>query len=82
MPPVAAAYFGPTDKHTHPIIRQVFNPAVGWKQYPIRKRVSGSWVRGLKAEGVTHVALESGGRLADFSVRELLKMSLQKGGRA
>lgn len=74
VPSVAAAYFGPTDRDTHPVIQQVFRREEGeWKRYPIRKRVSRSWLRKLGAEGVTHVALFSRGRLADFSVRELLK---------
>jgi hypothetical protein len=84
VPPAVAAYFG-TDAYgfplgegiaanrRHPIIVQHFTPEKGWKRHPIRKRVSVSWLRKLRAEGVTDVALSSGGRTADFRVAELLR---------
>jgi hypothetical protein len=79
VPPAAARYFG-VDSYgfrgldrDHPIIVQEFTPERGWKIYPLRKRVSRSWLRKIRAEGVTHVMLRSGGRSADFSIAELLK---------
>lgn len=73
VPAVALAYFGPAAAYgdRHPLVEQVFIPAVGWRRFPLRKRVSGAEVRRLRAVGVTAVALRSGGRLADFSIREL-----------
>lgn len=37
-----------------------------------RKRITMSWARKLRASGVTAVALLCGGRLADFTVGEIL----------
>ena len=38
-----------------------------------RKRITPSWARKLRAEGVTAVALSCGGRLADFTLSEILR---------
>lgn len=57
----------------HPIVRQVFRPGVGWRRYPTRKRVSCSWARGVRAEGVTAVRLAVGPVCADFRIEELAR---------
>jgi hypothetical protein len=80
VPRVAAAYFGcGTQPDLHPIIEAVYRPGRGWKRYPIRKRVSGSCILALRREGVTDVALRSGGRLADFRISELIPMTGLRG---
>lgn len=56
----------------HPIVSQIFIPDRGWKRYPIRKRVSRSWARKAKLEGVTDVQLSWGRHLADFRIKELM----------
>lgn len=38
-----------------------------------RKRITASWARKLRAEGVTAVALCCGNRTADFNLTEILK---------
>lgn len=70
VPPAAARHFGADAEH--PVIAQEFRPGRGWTKAPMRKRVSESWLRKLEREGIETVALESGGRVADFSIRELL----------
>jgi hypothetical protein len=74
-PSLVADYFGSLSEtgRQHALISQTFTQGKGWKDYPIRKRVSTSWLRRLRSEGVTHVALISRGRRADFSVEELLR---------
>lgn len=82
VPPLAAAYFRSIlgaefvpGYHSPVLIAQVYRPEgpnQGWRRHPIRKRVSGSWLRGLRREGATHVTLRYNDRLADFSIRELL----------
>jgi hypothetical protein len=76
------AIFGPRNHRycdEHPIIVQVFYSDRGWRTTNYRKRVSCSWLRKLKAEGITHVGLVSGGRwtrsdrIADFSITEILR---------
>ena len=57
----------------HPLVSQTFIPGRGWKRYPIRKRVSRSWARKAKLEGVTDVQLSWGRHLADFRIKELLR---------
>ena len=52
---------------------QVFTPDRGWKTYPINKRISGAWARQAKALGVTAVAVQSAGRIADFRIEELTR---------
>lgn len=68
--PVVTSYFGEV---CAPLIGQTFTPGRGWRRYTFNKRVSRAWVRKLKDEGVTSVALAHAGRLADFTVAELLK---------
>lgn len=55
------------------IVAQEFTLDKGWVRCSFRKRVSVSWLRRLRSEGVTHVALAAEGRVADFSVAELLR---------
>lgn len=76
VPGAIAAYFGsgtlpPYDEH--PLIGQTFRPGVGWRRYTFRKRVSTSWLRKLRAEGVTSVAIDYKGRRADFTIDEVLR---------
>jgi hypothetical protein len=79
VPTIAAHYFASVgvdmlDAQNHPLIASTFGPGpagVKWRRYPIRKRVSGSAVRKLRTEGVTHVALSAGGHVADFTTAEL-----------
>lgn len=77
VPSVVAAYFGPMDdcRADHPVVAQKYVPGRGWVSCAgYRKRVSRSWVRKLRREeGVTHVALQRGRRIADFSVAEALR---------
>lgn len=68
IPTSAALYF----HGDHPVITGEFHPSRGWRSQSFRKRVSASWLRKLRKEGVTHVALTSEGRSADFSIAELL----------
>jgi hypothetical protein len=57
----------------NPVIVETFTPGRGWVRAGWRKRVSRSWLRKLRREqGVTEVALDVGGRVADFRVSELL----------
>ena len=72
-PSVVATYFGPAHDRDHATIAQTFRPGSGWRTYPGRKRISGSWARRLRREGVTDVALACGGRLADFRIGELIR---------
>ena len=73
MQPIAqlVAYCG----NGNPVILEAFSDR--WRrQQTWRKRASISWLRKLKAQGVTHVAVEvAPGRGADFTVAELLKAS-------
>ena len=55
-----------------PTIAQEFKTRKGWTRQTLRKQVSAAWLRKLRREGVTHVALNSDGRTADFSIEELL----------
>jgi hypothetical protein len=73
IPAIAAEYFGPDA--AHPLIAQAFYPGWGWIRSTLRKRVSRSWLRKLRREGATHVALVAAHRHADFSIRELLRRS-------
>ena len=70
-----ADYFGAETFATRgPIVAQTFTPADGWVTWSrYRKTVTLSWVRKLRAQGVTHVQLVAGGRCADFTVAELLR---------
>lgn len=75
-PTPPAAYDGEAlralDRIEHPVVAQTFAPGRGWKTTSYRKRVSASWLRKLRAEGVTAVGLRSGARLADFTIDEVL----------
>lgn len=77
VPAYVRAYFGDgcTQRDTHPVITSVFRSGPGWTTTGYRKRVSASWLRRLKREGVTAVVLTSGGRSADFGVEEILAYS-------
>lgn len=59
-----------------PIITSEYRPdgpGQGWTRTGFRKRVTGAWLRKLRAnEGVTHVRLTLGSATAEFSIRELL----------
>lgn len=76
VPAKIAEYFGcgtlpPYDEH--PTIAQVFAPGRGWKTYSGTKRVSFSWIRKLRREGVTSIAIRYHGRVADFTVDEIIR---------
>jgi hypothetical protein len=67
---------------THPIITQAFHPDRGWKYYPINKRVSVSWLRKMRAEGYTAIAVSDGResgtarnvrRVVDFRIDSVLR---------
>ena len=81
IPPVASSYFvvrhpatGEIPGYHRPVtIGQVFWPDRGWKRHPLRKRVSYSECRRLRAAGATHVTLVFGGRESDFSLQELVR---------
>lgn len=89
VPAVVGRYFRRFgDLAEHPIVEQEYRseprgirtrqglvtiPA-GWKTIGnYRKRISVAWATKLKREGVTRVALRCGGRLADFSVDEIIR---------
>lgn len=59
--------------HYHPVVEQVFVPGKGWKRYSFNKRISPSWARKMRAEGITVVALRVDKHLADFSIAELVR---------
>lgn len=62
----------------HPVIARQYRPGRGWTQYPIRKRVSGAWLRKmLNQDGATEVTLACGGREADFRITELLSRAVR-----
>ncbi len=68
--PAVAAYFGSA---AQPIVAQEFHPTKGWQHQTYRKRISRSWARKLRRAGISHVALDLDGRLADFSTAELCR---------
>lgn len=57
---------------SHPIVVSTFGTGRGWTTTNYRKRVSCSWLRKLKTQGVTHVGLGVGSRVADFGINEIL----------
>jgi hypothetical protein len=59
----------------NPVIAAEFKHT--WQRQGWDKRVSYAWLRKLRADGVTHVALRFGAREADFSVTELLRSGRQ-----
>lgn len=76
VPPIAAAYFshrGVDLTSNHPVIRQEYTPGRGWKAVSLHKRVSATWIRKLRGQGVTHVQLTAGGHNADFQCTELTR---------
>lgn len=78
VPALIADYFGGTfygNPHRHPIIVQAFGPDRGWKKYPTRKRVSITWLRKMRADGYTGIAVTCDGRTADFTVAEVIRHS-------
>lgn len=58
----------------NPVIAEEFIPGRGWRRVQFRKRASQSWLRKLRAKGVTLVSLtpENTDRHVDYQVRELL----------
>lgn len=57
----------------NPVVAQEFTPAKGWVRSGWRKRASFSYLRTLRAEGITNIAVEvAPNRVADFGVTELL----------
>lgn len=73
VPGKIADYFGTAARTEHPVIAEAFAPGTGWTRYPIRKRVSLSWLRKMRREGVTSVAIACQGRLADFTIAEIIR---------
>ena len=73
--PKIAAYFGIEERpHSdqHPTVWQVFSPQHGWRNETWRKRVSLTYLRTLRREGVVAVAIRAAdGRLADFAISEV-----------
>lgn len=57
----------------HARIAAVFTPGRGWTTYPMHKRISPSWAKKMRREGVTCVALKAEGRVADFLIEELVQ---------
>lgn len=78
VPDIAAAYFAShplvQPNMAHPVIAQTYRPGIGWKRHNFTKRVSLSYCRGLKREGVMAVALTVPGTdiRADFAIAELV----------
>lgn len=73
VPAFVAEYFGSEAvSEQHPTIVQAFKTGSGWKRYPVTKKVSVAWLRKMKREGYTTVALKCGSREADFQIREVL----------
>lgn len=74
VPGLVKEYFGvePT-RQEHPVIAQSFCPGKGWRRYTFNKRVSISWLRKMKTEGATAVALRCGARTADFTIDEIVR---------
>jgi hypothetical protein len=73
VPGIVADYFGQAAREQHPTIAQTFTPGRGWVRTPQRKRVSVAWLRKIRHEGVTNVALDCAGRTADFTIAEILR---------
>lgn len=77
VPAMVADYFGhDVVRDDHPVIGMTFTPGKGWiRTRSTHKRVSLSWLRKLRAEGVTAVLLDCNGRAADFGVVEIIRHS-------
>ncbi len=78
VPTRVREYFGDATSTEHPRVASVFVPGKGWRSSrSYHKRVTCSWLRKLRAEGVTGVVLSCGGREADFTVAEILSRQAQ-----
>ncbi len=58
-----------------PLIHEGFTPGKGWKRLGFNKRASISWLRKMRAAGVTHVsfrAMSHPNRIVDFPIREVI----------
>lgn len=73
VPTKVADYFGDKGITVHPIVAEEFRPGRGWVRSPMRKRISRSWARKLRSEGVTAVQLSALGVLADFQIEEVIR---------
>lgn len=76
IPQPVLRYFGRAallDRRSHPVVHATYVPSVGWQRSHSKHRVSVSWCRKLKHFGVTHVALTSDGRTADFTIAEIVR---------
>lgn len=71
-PPIVEAYYDGEEAY----ITQDYHPDRGWQSYAMRKRISPSYARKLKEEGVTAVSLvpvsDPGRAPADFQISELI----------
>jgi hypothetical protein len=78
VPPVVRDYFTSHPlaasrlEREHPIITAQYRPGRGWTRYPIRKRVSRTWLLKMRGEGATSVQLTANGRAADFTIEEIV----------
>ncbi len=68
--PIVAAYFG--DSGAIPIVESEFTSSGGWRRAAGRKRISASYARKLRTDGVTAVALTHKNQVADFLLVELM----------
>lgn len=70
------------DVTEHPIITGHYRDG-RWRRQNYSKRVSGAWLRKLKAEGVTAVQVTAGGYSPEFQIDEVLRYANRKllGGR-
>jgi hypothetical protein len=59
----------------NPVIVEEFRDR--WRRCGWRKRASYAWLRKLRREGVTHIAVDVGGRTADFTIAELTMTGLR-----
>jgi hypothetical protein len=77
VPCLVQEYFGakPSGMTEHPRITQEFVPGTGWRDggFVLGKRVSLSWLRKLRAQGVTVVALSCDSYTADFTIAEIIR---------
>jgi hypothetical protein len=61
------------DVEEHPVITAEYRTGRGWRPQVYRKRVSLSWLRKLKSEGVTAVQVTAGGFSPDFQIDEIIR---------
>lgn len=57
-----ATLTGDTGTVHHPWVSQEYHPDHGWRTPRMHKRITASWARTLRAQGITHVELTSGPR--------------------